>query len=159
MFLSYHYSRILMLVSGLIMMFSVLPVYAALDARFELDPQTLGASATSKKNVKSDRRPNRRRKVKSSATGAGKCAVHTSSAGGQALRLESPEAALSELEINSQLRQTWNLLLPPPPGGQKPIKFQSPIFSLALDPQRYPVYSAMDNDRILVDRNASIPPL
>jgi hypothetical protein len=36
---------------------------------------------------------------------------------------------------------------------------QSPAFSLTLDPQRYPVYAAMDNGRILVDRNASIPPL
>ncbi len=80
-------------------------------------------------------------------------------AGGQMFRLESPEAALSELEASEQIRQTWNKLLPPRTEAQKPIVLQSPSFSLTLDPQRYPVYAAMDTGRILVDRNASIPPL
>jgi hypothetical protein len=80
-------------------------------------------------------------------------------AGGQLFRLESPETALSEMEAGVQIRKAWNKLLPPPAGGQKPIMLQSPTFSLTLDPQRYPVYAAMDNGRILVDRNASIPPL
>jgi hypothetical protein len=81
------------------------------------------------------------------------------SSGRQMFVLESPEAALSELEASLQMRQAWNKLLPPPSDGQKPIMIQSPTFSLTLDPQRYPVYSAMDGGRILVDRNDSIPPL
>jgi len=79
--------------------------------------------------------------------------------GGQILRLNSSETALSEVEASAQIRETWNKLLPLPAGGQKPIILQSPTFSLTLDPQRYPVYAALDNGRILVDRNDSIPPL
>jgi hypothetical protein len=86
-------------------------------------------------------------------------AATNSLAGGQILRLESPETALSELEASVQIRQTWNKLLPPPTNGQIPIILQSAAFSLNLDPQRYPVFAAMDNTRILVDRNDSIPPL
>ena len=79
--------------------------------------------------------------------------------GKQTFRLESPEAALSELEASVQIRQTWDRMLPSPAGGQKPVLIQSPTFSLTLDPQHYPLYAAMDNGRILVDRDASIPPL
>jgi len=231
MFLSDRNCRIMLLVPALFMMCTAPPVFAAMDARFELDPQTLGVSAAPKKPVKSSAQTNRRRMVKPSAPGAGESVVHTirpgdnlfkilmrdyglsngdaerfievicrennitdirnlkigqkivipplrsrgasaitgiraqfltattTLAGGQMLRLESPDAALSELEAGVQIRQTWNRLLPPPAGGQKPIMLQSPTFSLTLDPQRYPVYAAMDNGRILVDRNASIPPL
>jgi hypothetical protein len=212
-------------------MSSVLPVSAAMDASFELDPRTLGFSAASTKPVKSDRRPNRRRMVKSSATAAVEGVVHIikpgdnlfkilmqdyglsndeaetfievicrenniadirhlkigrkivipplrrrsdgtimdvyarqpvavkSMASRQILRLNSPETARSELEASAQIRETWNKLLPPPAGGQKPIMLQSSTFSLTLDPQRYPVYAAMDNGKILIDMNASIPPL
>jgi hypothetical protein len=86
-------------------------------------------------------------------------AAANSSAGGQMFRLESPEAALSELEASVQIRQVWDKLLPPLTDDQKPIVLQSPSFSLTLDPQRYPVFAAMDNGRILVDRRATIPPL
>jgi hypothetical protein len=202
-----------------------------MDASFELDPGTLDVSATSIKTVKSDRRPNRRHKVKSTARAAAEGVVHTikpgdnlfkvlmqdygltndeaetfievichenniydirrlkigqkivipplrrrvdgtikgvhgrqpvaanSLSGGQILRLNSPETALSEPEASVQIRETWNKLLPPPAGGQKPIMLHSPTFSLTLDPQRYPVYAAMDNGKILVDMNSSIPPL
>ena len=221
----------MVLYSVFFMMVAALPASAAMDARFELDPQALGVSAVSKKTVKSDRRSDRRRSVKSSAVATGEGVVHTvkpgdnlfkilmrdyglsnheaerliealcrennisdirhlkigqklvfpplvrrkvetvkssrahqpdtanSSIDRQVLRLESPEMALAELEASVQIRQTWNKLLPPPTGGLKPIMLQSPAFSLNLDPQRYPVYAAMDNGRILVDRNASIPPL
>jgi len=77
MFPSDRYCRTAILASGLFMIFAVLPVYAAMDARFELDPRELGVSAASKKPVKSDRRSNRRRVVKLSATGAVEDVVHT----------------------------------------------------------------------------------
>jgi hypothetical protein len=86
-------------------------------------------------------------------------AASSSLTGGQVLQLDSSEAALSELEASVQIRKTWNKLLQPPANVQKPIILQSPAFSLNLDPQRYPVFAAMDNARILVDRNDSIPPL
>ena len=225
-----YYCRTIILVSGLFIMCTVLPVDAAMDASFELDSQALSTSATSKKLVKSDKRSNRSRMVKSSVVGAANGIVHTikpgdnlfkilmrdyrlsnneaetfievicrennisnirhlkigqkivipplhrrgdgmvhsvqtqipvaskSSAGRQILQLEPPETALSELEANAQIKQVWNKLLPPT-GGQKPIMLQSTTFSLNLDPQRYPVYATMDTNRILVDRNDSIPPL
>ena len=231
MFPSDRYLRTILLVSGLFMMSSVLPVSAAMDPRFEIDPRTLGVSAASKKIEKSDRRPKRRRMVKSSATASGEGVVYTVKpgdnlfkvlmqdyglsndeaetfieeicrenniydirrlkigqkivipplrrrvdgtipgvhsrqqvaakplAGGQILRLNSPETALSEREASTRVRETWNKLLPPPAGGQKPIQLQTLPFSLTLDPQRYPVFAAMDNGKIMVDMNSSIPPL
>lgn len=230
MFFSGRYHTIL-LASVLFIICTLLPGYAAMETRFELDPQTLGALASSKKGVKSGGLSNRRRTVKSSASGAGEAIVHTirpgdnlfrilmrdygltngeaerfiggicrennisdirnlkigqrivipplrrrgggstagvhaqspvadrSLTGGQMLRLEPPEVVFSELEAGARIRQAWNKLLPPPAGGQKPVELQSPMFSLTLDPQRYPVFTAMDNGRILVDRNDSIPPL
>jgi hypothetical protein len=85
--------------------------------------------------------------------------VVTSGTVGQTFRLESPVNPLSEQETNVKVRQVWDKLLPPLKGEQKPIMLQSPTFSLTLDPQRYPIYATMDNGIILVDRNASIPPL
>ncbi|MBK5273480.1 MAG: LysM peptidoglycan-binding domain-containing protein [Desulfuromonadales bacterium] len=79
--------------------------------------------------------------------------------GGHTFRLESPETTFSELEANLQIRKTWDKMMPPPASGQLPVMIQSPLFSLALDPHRYPVYAAMGNGRILVDKDASIPPL
>jgi hypothetical protein len=142
------------LVSGLFMMFTVLPVHAAMDASFELDPRTLGVSATSKKPMKSGRQSSRHRKVKSSSASERK----TTLAGEQILRLESPKTEQSEQAANVKFRQFWDKLLPPSV-DQKTIFFQSSLYSLAFEPQRYPVYAAMNNGRILVDKNASIPPL
>ena len=79
---------------------------------------------------------------------------------GQSFQLEtSGESQLSEQEAGAKVRQAWDRILPPLKGEQKPIILQSPTFSLTLDPQRYPVYATMDNGKILVDQNASIPPL
>lgn len=212
-------------------MCAVLPVHAAMDPRFELDPQALGVSAASKQPAKLDMHSKKRRTPRSLRGGAEEGFVHTikpgdnlfkilmrdyglsnreaesfidvicrennivdirhlkigqkisipplttrraasdkraqtplSAAtaplkGAQRFRLDSPDAALSELEASVQIRQTWDKLLPPPKGGLAPIDFQSPTFSLTIDPQRYPVFTAMENRRILVDRNASLPPL
>jgi len=79
--------------------------------------------------------------------------------GGQTFRLESPDAALSELEASVQIRQAWDRMMPPPAGGLKPVAILSPTFSLTFDTSRYPLYAAMNGGRILVDRDGSIPPL
>lgn len=217
------------LVTGLFMMNAVQPVHGAMDASFELDPQSLGVSATPKKAVKPVASPHKRRVAKSYVTGAGETVVHTVKpgdnlfkilmrdyglsngeadnlidaicrengisdikhlkigqkivipalprkrrgelaqtglsdtskfvAGRQMFRLESPNAALSELEASVQIHQTWGKLVPTPATDLKPVVFQSPAFSLTLDPQRYPVFPAMNNGRILLDRDSSIPPL
>ncbi|MDA8429280.1 MAG: LysM domain-containing protein [Geobacteraceae bacterium] len=78
---------------------------------------------------------------------------------GQSFNLESPVSPLTEHEAVVKVRQVWDKILPPLKGEQKPIILNSPTFSLALDPQRYPVYATMHAGKILVDPNASIPPL
>jgi hypothetical protein len=83
----------------------------------------------------------------------------TSGIVGQSFRLESPVGSLSEQEVSANLRLVWDRMLPPLNGELKPVMLNSPTFSLTLDPQRYPIYATMDNGRILVDWNASIPPL
>jgi len=177
------------------MMISAPPVYAAMDASFELDPRSLGVTAPSKRSVKTARRHGKRRPVVTATPGAGvvhtirpgdnlfkilmrdyglsngeaesiievicrengiadirhlrigqkivipplrprgKGPVQLSSAAasrevGPVLRLDSPAAALSELEAGVQVRQAWDRLMPPPAGGQKPVTLQSPTFSL-----------------------------
>lgn len=82
-----------------------------------------------------------------------------SAVGGQTFHLDSPDAALSELEASVQFRQAWDKMMPPPAVGLKPVSIQSPTFSLTFDPSRYPLYAAMNGLRILVDRDGSIPPL
>jgi len=227
MLYSIRYCSTILLVSLLFMTCMELSAHAIMDASFELDPQALGVSAASKKQVRTDSRQNGRNKGRVSGEGTGEGFIHTIKPGdnllkilisdyglsygeaesligiisrennitdlknlkigqkitipplprrsgrkakqtnetlpvvssGQAFRLESPEAALSEAQINNQVQQTWEKLVPAPSGGQKPIVLESSTFSLTLDPQRYPVYATMDNSSILVDTNNSIPPL
>jgi hypothetical protein len=83
----------------------------------------------------------------------------TSGVVGQSFKLEYPVTPLSEQEAVVKIRQVWDRMLPPLKGEQKPILLQSPTFSLALDPMRYPIFATMDNGRILVDQNSSIPEL
>ena len=78
---------------------------------------------------------------------------------GQSFNLESPVSPLTEQEAVVKVRQVWDKILPPLKGEQKPIMLNSPTFSLTLDPQRYPVFATMHAGKILVDLNASIPPL
>lgn len=230
----YNFSMILMLISVTSTLIWAMPLSAAMDPRFELDPQALGVPAASTPkmaDVKASKRsvPARGRRKPSPATAHG--TIHVvksgdnlfkilmrdyglsndeaeafieeirrenniydikrlkigqkitippvrrsadgtikglaptpliaSTTGGvaQSFRLESAVNPLSEQEANARIRQTWDRMLPPLKGEQKPVMLQSPTFSLTLDPQRYPVYATMDNGRILVDQNASIPPL
>src|SRR6185369_12672870 len=229
-----NFSIALMLVSGLSTMMWAMPLNAAMDPRFELDPQALGVTAASipkSVNVKAVKRTTHTHGRKGSSGTSVHGTIHvvksgdnlfkilirdyglnndeaeafieeirrenniydikrlkigqkitippvrrsadgtimgvksvppiavTSGVVGQTFRLESPVNQFSEQEAISRIRQTWDSMLPPLKSEQKPIMLQSPTFSLTLDPQRYPVYAAMDNGRILVDQNASIPPL
>src|SRR5450631_4241675 len=101
MFSSNRYCRTVILVTVLFMMVAVLPVYSAMDASFELDPQTLGVSTTSKKLVKSDRRPNRRRMVKSSSDGAGDSVVHIIKPGDNLFKILMLDYGLSNNEAET----------------------------------------------------------
>jgi len=229
-----RFCKTLVGVSALSILLWALPVKAAMDPRFELDPQALGVSSGNKTSaVKTKVRAHnqRHRKSKGIETVPAGGTVHVVKAGdnlfkilirdyalsndeaeafveeirrenniydirrlkigqkviipairrradgtlkiitatppptassgtiGQSFRLESPISSLSEQEACAKFRQTWDRILPPLKGGQKPVMLESPTFSLALDPQLYPVFATMNNGRILLDQNASIPPL
>lgn len=82
----------------------------------------------------------------------------TEAPSGQTLVLESPIPRLDSHEALVKLRETWDKVIPQKV-DQQPISLQTPTFSLSLDPQRYPTFSAMNGARILLDQNSSIPPL
>jgi len=77
---------------------------------------------------------------------------------GQTFVLESPVSRIDPKETISKVRDTWDKIVPQKV-EQKPLALQTPTFSLTLDPERYPVFSAMGGARILLDQNSSIPPL
>lgn len=77
---------------------------------------------------------------------------------GQSFVLESPISKIDPKDTVSKVRETWDKIVPQKV-EQKPLKLQTTTFSLTLDPERYPVFSAMDGARILLDQNSSIPPL
>ena len=77
----------------------------------------------------------------------------------QTLRLEPPADSLSDREAATKISELWKALLPHVADPRKPLVFESSAYSLALDPLRYPVYSAMGGAKIVIDQNASIPAL
>lgn len=77
---------------------------------------------------------------------------------GQTFLLESPVSQLDSQEALGKVRDTWDRIVPQK-ADQKPLSFQTPTFSLTLDPRRYPMFAAMDGARILLDQNSSLPPL
>jgi hypothetical protein len=77
----------------------------------------------------------------------------------QSLKLESPVAAISEQEMVAGAQKAWSRLVPATKETLKPLKLETPTFSLTLDPERYPMFARMDGGRIVLDQNESIPPL
>ncbi len=75
------------------------------------------------------------------------------------LRLEASVASATENLQVEHLKSIWGQLVPENIQQQKPLKFESTSFSLSLDPQLYPVFSAYDGVRIILDKSSSLPPL
>lgn len=214
-------------ISGLFALCSVSVVVAAMDPRFEIDPQTLSAPAQS---IKRDFRPSKSRTVKTTSVrnethytvkpgdhlfkiliqnyglsnseaesvieeiktennisnirrlkigqkitipaiyrradgtlkpiqplqATASKSSENETPGGQSFVLESP---LSGQDALAGVRETWDDIMPVNAGPQKFLTLKTSAFSLTLDPQRYPTFSAMDGSRILVDQNDTIPPL
>lgn len=81
-------------------------------------------------------------------------------AAGQVFRLESMVPAVSSSQDPAMaVKEVWGSLIPSKGEYQKPLILKSPTFSLTLDPERYPVFAAMDGGRILLDQGSTIPPL
>ncbi|QEM68031.1 LysM peptidoglycan-binding domain-containing protein [Geobacter sp. FeAm09] len=74
------------------------------------------------------------------------------------LPMPSP-AARDEEETLRRIKGAWDRIVPPQSDLAKPLTLHSPHFTLTLDPQRYPMFAAMDGGRIVVDRTNGIPPL
>lgn len=77
----------------------------------------------------------------------------------QSFKLESAVPALSEQETVARLHDMWKRIIPSDKEMAKPLALQTSVFSLSLDPQRYPVFSRLDGGRIVLDQDGSIPPL
>ena len=77
----------------------------------------------------------------------------------QSLRLESPVPTFSRQEVINRTQNVWKTIVPSKNEQQEPQPLQSPIFSLDLDQERYPVFAGMNGGRIILDENGTIPPL
>lgn len=77
----------------------------------------------------------------------------------QSLKLESPVPVLSGQETVSRAQNIWKQIVPTKTDHQKPLSLQTPVFSLSLDSERYPVFARMDGGRIILDQHGTIPPL
>lgn len=73
--------------------------------------------------------------------------------------LEPPVPMLSEQEVVGRVREAWDRIVPPKPDLLKPLDLKTSTFSLTLDEKRYPMFTAMDGGRILLDQGNAIPPL
>ena len=77
----------------------------------------------------------------------------------QSLKIGSPLPELSEQETVAMAHDMWDRIIPSQKKLLKPLALQTPIFSLTLDPERYPTFARMDGGRIVLDQNGTIPPL
>lgn len=81
-------------------------------------------------------------------------------AAAQTLRLETPSVPVkTSQEAVAAVKDVWGKMIPSKGQSLKPLKLQSSVFSLTLDPQRYPVFASMDGGTVLLDQDAAIPPL
>jgi hypothetical protein len=69
-----------------------------------------------------------------------------------------PKPASQSMDHIAALSRMWKSIVPAQQVTSKPLSFKSDLFSLTLDPARYPVFFAMDGSRILIDQKKSIPP-
>lgn len=77
----------------------------------------------------------------------------------QSFKLESSIKVLSEQETITRVKDVWDRIVPLKNEQQKPLTLKASAFSLTLDPERYPSFARMDGGRIMIDQNATIPPL
>ncbi|HIJ88880.1 MAG TPA: peptidoglycan-binding protein LysM [Desulfuromonadales bacterium] len=155
--------QICVAIGSFLALFCVSDLYAVMDPRFELDPQAISA-------LKSPSKPQqtRGRRTPGTSRKSPKAAVSRRSAGSvnasgnapeQSLTLESPVPALTGPEALARTQSLWKKIVPSHNEAQKPLSFQTPVFSLILDQERYPVFARMNGGRIILDQDSSIPPL
>lgn len=131
----------------------------AIDARFELDPaQVKKESGSAVRRVKHTRSGASHRYIKSHRT---KIALHKSP-------LEQPTSTLQLTSYGTEgegvpdirrIRSFWDTLVPAGDTVLPALSLKSDAFELTMDPVRYPLLKAADGGLILLDRDASLPPL
>lgn len=161
---------------------------AAMNPSFEIDPQVLAGAGRPAKPAPKPQKPSAALVGAQSSASPKAHIVHRTRQGGgdgsrkraqrakgslarrsastasgrapfQTLRLEASPASLTSQEAAFKFTEFWKTVAPQASLVQKPLVFHSPAYSLTLDPQKFPVFSAMDGARIVVDQEASIPPL
>ncbi len=78
---------------------------------------------------------------------------------GQSFRLEPPVSSVTVEEMNTKIRPVWNKIIPSVGDELKPISIQTPTFSLTLDSNSFPMFTAMDKGKIVVDPDNAVPDL
>ena len=134
---------------------------SAIDARFELDPAQVkmesGASAH-RSNSKKTRTSRSQRSARKHRTGM---ALHKSPLEQPAstLQLAPYSADTGDAQNVQKIRSFWDTLVPAAETALSALSFKSDTFELAIDPARYPLLKAADGGMIVLDKDASLPPL
>ena len=148
---------------ALISLLCVSVLHAVMDPRFELDSQAIsGLKSPSKPQQTGGKRTPGTSKKSPKATVSRRSEGSVTASGNapeQSLTLESPVPALTGQEAVARTQSFWKMIVPSNNEPQKPLSFQTPIFSLTLDQERYPVFARVNGGRIILDRNGTIPPL
>ncbi len=146
---------------------------AAMNRSFELSPEVLdgfGPVTTTHREAKETSRLKKRkvsasqrmararvRHRRPSRMGAGGNALPAGTA--MAFRLEAPRSTPGDRKTIRGIEALWKNLTPGGVEEPAPLTLRNDLFSLTLDPSRYPILRAMDGARILVDQDSSLPPL
>ncbi len=78
---------------------------------------------------------------------------------GQMFSLEKPEVpSMRGSDFSSNVKQAWGKIVPDKDTPQKMGSVNSDGISISLDPEKYPILTAMDGGRILVDADGKISP-
>lgn len=134
---------------------------SAIDARFELDPALVkvesGGSAHRSRS-KHTRTGRSRRSAKQHKTSI---ALHKSPLEQpvSTLQLASCSADVEAVQNVQKVRSFWDTLVPSGETALPTLSFKSDTFELSIDPVRYPLLKAADGGMILLDKDASLPPL
>lgn len=149
-------------------------VVLAIDSRFELDlrmldsrpratvpPETSAEARVAKKATKA-RKPIRKsaKKEKSRPRYVSKESGPVTTAEETRYGLQLLDSPRHEREDGlDMVERIWDELLPGAEGTRHEVDLETGQFVLSLDPKKYPVFTAADGGKILVDRERGMPPL
>jgi len=134
----------------------------AMDSRFEIDPVQIqknsGSTSGREKAARRSgsyrservRRSYRTQRKKAMVYTHPSVAIHLATAG---------SGAGTESDFQQRVRPFWDALVPSDGTAPKPLIFKTDVFDLAIDPSRYPLLTAANGGKLLLDTDATLPPL